>query len=204
MEISTEILGAIVTAIATVTASIFAGLLGRNWGTSKSVKEFHARQLDIAYEPMMAIFLTYGPILPGNAFKELSTILTTHNSVIAPCLVEAWQAIHPEEGEPVDCSVMFKMLDSNYNWVKKSLGYPCREDKIDLKVIPSRSLHIIGNFAAGIFFVLMMIVSLLSLRNVEPLWLKVELVLLFLLSYAISYACLRNWFKAVSAHLSKL
>lgn len=153
----------LVEALITAAATLLTGIIGVRFGTDYAKRngtaKLHYDQLLDLYEPLTAIAMETDGTLSEEQVRAVSRLITQHNSLAAPALINAWKDLKADRTK--NSKHFLEVLSSNYNWVKKNLGYPYEPLKIKLAYLPNRNFSrypiIMGIFAiaiivAGIFF----------------------------------------------------
>lgn len=188
-----ELVDVLITSGVTLFIGIAGIFFGKDHSLGKQRRELHLQQLNELYEPLMAYFLfTPDPVLPQESKDAITALLSKHNSLAATNLIPLWQEVLAGKDGSLD--KFYTALLSNYNWVKKLLGYPYQEETIKLSYIPqnnfSLQLYVLGltlSIVAGFL-------SLWFAKSNDTALLKVECMIAFLACYGVGYNCAHRLF----------
>lgn len=184
-SINTELAETLITVAGTLITGIAGLVLGKMQTSNNRSSQLHTRQLSELYEPLMAIFLQEGDTLTQGQIDKISKLISEHNALAAPKLVQTWQKLIQEN----ECNFHdFRIiLSSNYNWVKKCLGYPYLSEEIKMAHLPdcglNRPLIICGAVVSAIALVFCIIGLKYSSRLPE----KIYSMVFLLISYGTEY-----------------
>lgn len=190
--------GNMIEALITTSASLLTGLLGLFLGqykfTASRKNDLHKVQLEKVYEPLMAILLDAEiSELNDDQIDKISYYMLKNNSVVAPALMEKFLSLTKRQEK--DFRSFFTILAANYNWARKCLGYPCMEDQIILDFVPAASKKRIYYLFFGLIAASAGFASLFAMTNAVQLWLRIVLMTIFILSYAVCYWSLHSFIK---------
>lgn len=188
----------LVEAIISGTVSLAVGVIGalvhKDRVSGKKREQLRRDQLALLYEPIMAFFLFRADtLLSREEVLAISELLAKHNSIAAPALVLTWQE-YLKNGKN-DSSKFENALFSNYNWVKKSLGYPYDREKIKLEYVPKSDYSKGLYWSALILSVLLFFIFWRVTEGTTSFLTKILSLLIFLVSYTGFYISARALIK---------
>lgn len=129
-------------------------------------RKYHVDQNSLIYEPLMAFFL-FQKIdsekindyknelnkhekkgqkpklkisLTSEEVEEISKLLKQYSSLAVPQILDAWRDVC-NQSQP-DYTDFYLILESNYHWVRRCLGYSFADEKIVLDHLPNKKSNI--------------------------------------------------------------
>lgn len=192
MEINSELLEIITVFATNIFVGMVSAFLGHKRASYDRTTQFHKDQLNKLYEPIMeCLFLNEG-VIAKDKVGRISMLMSKHNAYVPPKLAQEW--IKQKKCSNPDWSVFLRILNSNYEWTRKQLGYPCDASQIHLKDIPERQSGI-GWYIFGIVIsAVALIGSVYGVSHTEMLLVKTELLLILVVSFVSGYFCVRQMF----------
>lgn len=191
-----DLIQTLIAATASIISAIIGVFIGRDHSYSKTIKQLHTDQLIKLYEPIVSILLFNNGPLTEYQIAAITTLLSKNNSLAAPQIIETWKQFIDSDRE--NHQAFQKVLDSNYNWVKKCLGHPYDRNSIRIEYLPKRK---IGKkaYIGGIILAILGVALLIRFAKLNSIFIKLTVFFpLLIISYTIGYYCLVFLFREIS------